>query len=161
MGIRRAISLQPCRCTNWLRMFSSVMPCNGSRGWETGPVMGSESPSLPNPCQDFLWAELEFIWLLTPNFYGVFSKSIFGYKSAPMSQIKFVKRPSSPRPSPPGEGETLPAFLEIPATGLTNDAIGYQRTWPKNPLQGERIQVRAGSLWTAQRRSLRNRSEEH
>ena len=32
-GMRRPISLQPCRWTSWLRMFSSVMPCKGSRGW--------------------------------------------------------------------------------------------------------------------------------
>jgi hypothetical protein len=98
---------------------------------------------------------------LAASGYGVFSKSIFGYKSAPMSQMKFVKRPSSPQPSPPGEGETLPAFLEIPVTGLANDAIGYQGTWPKNPLPGERIQVRAGSLWTAQRRPLQNGNHLH
>ena len=36
-----------------------------------------------------------------------------------------------PCPLPQGEGETLPAFLGIPATGLTNDAIGYKRTWLK------------------------------
>ena len=38
--------------------------------------------------------------------------------------------------SPSGEGETLPAFLEIPAAGLMNDAIGYQRTWPKKSSPG-------------------------
>lgn len=38
IGMRRPISLQPCRWTSWLRMRSSVMPCKGSRGW----LMGSD-----------------------------------------------------------------------------------------------------------------------
>jgi len=42
-GMRRPISSQPCRWTSWLRMASSVMPCNGSRGWETGDVMSEFS----------------------------------------------------------------------------------------------------------------------
>ena len=53
MGIRRPISPQPCRWTSWLRIFSGVMPCNASRGWETGDVMGSEFPFLAKPCQQF------------------------------------------------------------------------------------------------------------
>jgi len=36
MGMRRPISAQPCRATNFLTMLSSVMPCNGSRGCRTG-----------------------------------------------------------------------------------------------------------------------------
>ena len=39
IGIRMAISLQPCRWTNWLMMLSKVTPCNGSRGCEAGAVM--------------------------------------------------------------------------------------------------------------------------
>jgi hypothetical protein len=38
-GMRRPISPHPCRWTSWLRICSSVTPCNGSRGWETGDVM--------------------------------------------------------------------------------------------------------------------------
>jgi len=36
MGMRRPISPQPCRWASWLRICSSVTPCNGSRGWKAG-----------------------------------------------------------------------------------------------------------------------------
>jgi hypothetical protein len=38
-GMRRPISPQPCRWTSWLRICSSVTPCNGSRGCDAGDVM--------------------------------------------------------------------------------------------------------------------------
>ncbi len=38
IGIRQAISFQPCRWTNRLTMCSKVIPCSGSRGWEAGAV---------------------------------------------------------------------------------------------------------------------------
>ena len=37
-----------------------------------------------------------------------------------------------------------PCFWKYPATGLKNDAIGCQKKRPKNPLLGDRTQVRAG-----------------
>jgi hypothetical protein len=52
-----------------------------------------------------------------------------------MSLITFVKRRPHPVPLLQ-EREKRPQFLEIAAAGFTNDAIGYQRTWPKYPLPG-------------------------
>ncbi len=52
-GMRRAISFQPCRCTSSLRIFSSVMPCKGSRGCD-GSVMSQFAKPLPASLQDSL-----------------------------------------------------------------------------------------------------------
>ena len=72
------------------------------------------------------------------------------------TQIMFEGRPSSPLPSPPGEGEMLAAFFKIhtprsvmrlsgqPATGSKKNVTEQPKdVIKKNPLLGERIQVRA------------------
>ena len=45
-GMRRPISPQPCRWTSWLRICSSVMPGNGSHGWEAGDSIKSGGEDL-------------------------------------------------------------------------------------------------------------------
>ena len=44
IGMQRPISAHPCRSTSWLMMASSVIPCNGSRGWEMGDGWFSGAP---------------------------------------------------------------------------------------------------------------------
>jgi hypothetical protein len=46
-------------------------------------------------------------------------------------------------------------FLETPATGLTNDAIGYQRTGPKKSSPGGENTGEGGLSVDAQRRSIK------
>jgi len=46
MGIRRPISSQPCSAWSWVRRFSKVIPCRGSRGCCSGDGIPEESPAL-------------------------------------------------------------------------------------------------------------------
>ena len=54
-GRRRPSSAHPCRSTSVVTIFSSVMPCKGSRGWEF--VIGVWLTILGNELQQNFYAE--------------------------------------------------------------------------------------------------------
>ena len=118
MGMRRPISLQPCRWTSWLRMFSSVMPCRGSRGWEAGDGI------VEFEVGDGRWMFLQILGNCGEQF-----KDGFRVWQRPHRQSPVFKLPRSAAVSPTSRSTLIILRYQAGESGrLNRSCCGWSRT---------------------------------